>query len=118
MENLVFYGHSPNLGGAEKSLFEIIKSVKINNEFNPIVILPSDKGLIVEWYKSAKIDFLISHFPWMISSAEYKNLEEFIIDVNSSYFKHLDLLQFLRKPQCNQCPLYVHQRLRFHIFGT
>ena len=93
MENLVFYGHSPNLGGAEKSLFELVKSVKINSEFNPIVILPSDEGLIVEWYKSVKIDVSILHFPWMISSEVNKNLEEFMIDVSSSYYKHLDLLK-------------------------
>jgi glycosyltransferase involved in cell wall biosynthesis len=54
--------------------------------------LPSDEGLIVEWYKSVKIDVSILHFPWMISSEDNKNLEEFMIDVSSSYYKHLDLL--------------------------
>jgi glycosyltransferase involved in cell wall biosynthesis len=96
VNNIIFYGHSPNLGGAEKSLFELVKSVKLENRFTPIVILPSKEGLITNWYKSELIDVKILDFPWMVSDNSDQDLDEFMSQVHTSYNRHLNLILSLK----------------------
>ena len=62
---VIFFSHTSNIGGAEKSLFELVVGLKKGFGLEPFVIFPDFKGNMPQMYKNEDINFLTVALPWM-----------------------------------------------------
>ena len=73
MKNIVFFGHSSNYSGAEITLYEILKELKINFDHRLHLVLPSFKGDMYAQYKNLGINCLEIPFPWTKTPKNFWN---------------------------------------------
>jgi glycosyltransferase involved in cell wall biosynthesis len=65
INKVIFFSHTSNVGGAEKSLFELVVGLKKGFGIEPLVIFPDFKGNMPQMYKKEDINFLNVALPWM-----------------------------------------------------
>jgi glycosyltransferase involved in cell wall biosynthesis len=73
MKNIVFFGHSSNYSGAEITLYEILKELKINFDHRLHLVLPSFEGDMYDQYKNLGINCLEIPFPWTKTPKNFWN---------------------------------------------
>lgn len=64
-ETICFYNISTELGGAERSLLDLVTHLEVvsNGKFRPLVLLPKSSGSLIDQLKVAKIDYSILKMP-------------------------------------------------------
>jgi len=68
----VYFSHSSNLGGAERSLLDLL----INNQKNGFlstVIVPEDKGLLIDYLERYSIPYFVIPYSWWASIYKLDN---------------------------------------------
>lgn len=95
--SIAFVGHSSNLGGAEKSLFEFVTGLNGISKLNLVVFLPDRKGLIWSWYKESNIKTVEVKMPWIehINSQNENYQIKEIFDKNNPIF--LEIINQFKK---------------------
>lgn len=65
MKNLCAISHTGDLGGAERSLLQLIKSIKTTKNFNLLVVVPS-KGPLSKELSRLDINYVICKYEWWV----------------------------------------------------
>jgi len=64
---VLFFGHSSNTEGAERTLFEIIKELCETKNYEITLILPDDHGEMYQFYRKLDINIILIPLPWILT---------------------------------------------------
>ncbi|MBK9295065.1 MAG: glycosyltransferase family 4 protein [Oligoflexia bacterium] len=118
MKSVCFLSIATHLGGAEKSLLDLVLGIKKNNYFNPIVIVAKDSGLLIDELKRKNINVIKLPLPRiLLRISRSKPIISFFYLFLSTPQLFLYLLR-LKKAIKSIKPSIIHTTgIKFHIIG-
>ena len=72
---ILFFGHSSNTEGAERTLFEIIKELCETENYEITLILPNDQGEMYQFYRKLDIKIILMPLPWILTPEKNSNIK-------------------------------------------